>query len=497
MLEFKNIRKSFSGVEVLHGVSFSVDRGKIVALVGENGAGKSTLMKILAGIIPEYSGTVRIGNQLAHFKNPRDAERAGVSIIHQELNLVPDLSIGENIFLGKEPVKSFGRLDFRKLYRESDRVLKEFDFPFSSKTKLKNLTIGWQQMVEIAKALRLDSQIIIMDEPTSALSENEISRLFEKMQLLKSRGKTILFITHRLKEVFEVADEIAVLRDGLFLGKYPINEITREELINLMIGREIPDRTTSFENEAKAELLRVVNLEASREEAKFLSQVNFSLRKGEILGVAGLLGAGRTELLKFLYGELKARYSGKILFGNVEYQPRSASDSISHKIVYLPEDRKTEAIFPDASLRFNSSISALPRISKFGFVKTEQEKNAVNEQFQDLKVVMKSVNQKIPTLSGGNQQKVLLSRVLLLQPRLLLLDEPTRGIDVGSKAEIYSLIARLASRGAGVIITSSEIPELLRVCHRILVLSQGKQTALLNVPETNPREILSYAFKQE
>lgn len=497
MLEFHNIRKSFSGVEVLHGISFSADRGKIVALVGENGAGKSTLMKILAGIIPEYSGTVRIGNQPVHFKNPRDAERAGVSIIHQELNLVPDLSIGENMFLGKEPVKPFGRIDFKKLYRESDRVLKEFDFPFSSKTRLKNLTVGWQQMVEIARALRVNSGIIIMDEPTSALSENEIVLLFRKMEWLKSRDKTIIFITHRLKEVFDVADEIVVLRDGSFVGKYPADGINRDDLIKLMIGREIPEQIASGQTGLSEELLKVENLNVSGDTSGILRDINFSVKKGEIMGVAGLLGAGRTELLKFLYGELRADFTGKILFGNRTYVPHSANDSIRQKIVYLAEDRKTEAIFPDLGLRFNSSISALPRMSKLGFVDTEREKEAVSEQFRDLKVAMKSLNQKIPTLSGGNQQKVLLSRVLLLRPQLLLLDEPTRGIDVGSKADIYFLIEKLAQRGAGVMVTSSEIPELFRICHRILVLSQGKQTALLKVADTSPREVLSFAFKQE
>jgi ribose transport system ATP-binding protein len=496
MLRFENISKSFSGVEVLHNISCSIEPGKIVALVGENGAGKSTLMKILSGVLTDHEGEISLKGRRLKFRNPKEAGQAGISIIHQELNLVPDLSVGENIFLGREPVSRFGRVAFRKLYRDSEQILEEFDFPHPPKQKVRTLAVGWQQMVEIAKALSINAGIIIMDEPTSALSEHEIAVLFEKIRFLKSRRKTVIFISHRLKEVFDIADEVIVLRDGNFVGKYPVKEVTREQLISLMIGREISDVASAGPLELQHEILRVEDLRVFRKGNPVLSGINFVLRKGEVLGVAGLLGAGRTELLKFLYGELNAGFSGRLLLNGKPLKPSSANCSIKNKIVYLPEDRKTEGIFAGQNLLFNSSISVLPEISAFGMVNHSEERRLVSEKFEELNVRMNSLSQLIPTLSGGNQQKVLLSRVLLLNPRLLLLDEPTRGIDVGAKEEIYELIERLSRRGISVMVTSSEIPELIRMCHRILVLSLGKQTAILTADQTNPQEILKLAFKQ-
>lgn len=496
MLEFKEISKSFSGVEVLHRISFSIEPGKIIALVGENGAGKSTLMKILSGIHTEYSGCYLLNGTVRRFRNPRDAERAGVSIIHQELNLVPDLTVGENIFLGKEPVNKLGRVNFKKLYRDSDAILSQFEFPYAPNTKVRNLTVGWQQMVEIAKALYLDAGIIIMDEPTSALSEHEIAILFDKVRLLKSRGKSVIFISHRLREVFDIADEVAVLRDGYFMGKFPISKVGREDLIRLMIGRDMADTISVEAMQPDRDILKINNLRVFSGERTILSGIHFSLMKGEVMGIAGLLGAGRTELLKFLFGELQADYAGELFLEGATYIPSSPPQAINKRIAYLPENRKTEGIFPDHSNRFNSSISILSEISRNGMVDASEEKRLVSGTFKALNVRMKSLNQKIPTLSGGNQQKVLLSRVLLLKPRLLLLDEPTRGIDVGAKQEIYELIHRLSRNGVSVLVTSSEIPELLRVCHRILVLSLGQQTAVLKARETHTQEILKFAFKQ-
>ncbi len=496
MLKFENISKSFSGVEVLHHISCSIEQGKIIALVGENGAGKSTLMKILSGVITDYEGEIHLDGEVLKFRNPKEAERAGISIIHQELNLVPDLTVGENIFLGREPVSRLGKVDFKKLYQDSMELLKEFDFPYSPRQKVRSLAVGWQQMVEIAKALSINAGIIIMDEPTSALSEHEIALLFEKMRYLKSKGKTVVFISHRLKEVFDIADEVIVLRDGNFVGKYPVEDVTREVLISLMIGREISDAAQSARRELKEEVLHVEDLQVFSKGNTVLSGIDFSLHKGEVMGVAGLLGAGRTELLKFLYGELNAAFSGRILFGGKPLKPSSATRSIKNKIVYLPEDRKTEGIFAGQNLLFNSSISVLPEISTAGMVNRNEERTRVSEKFSELNVKMASLNQTIPTLSGGNQQKVLLSRVLLLNPQLLLLDEPTRGIDVGAKQEIYDLIEQLSRQGISVLVTSSEIPELIRMCHRILVLSLGKQTAILTADQTNPQEILKFAFKQ-
>jgi ribose transport system ATP-binding protein len=497
MLEFHQISKSFSGVEVLHQISFSVESGKIIALVGENGAGKSTLMKILCGILPEHEGQIFYNGQEIRPRNPRDAEQLGIAIIHQELNLVPDLTIAENIFLGKEPLQRFGRVDFTKLYTASDKVLQEFSFPYSPKMKVRNLTVGWKQMVEIARAFQVRAQILIMDEPTSALSEHEIQTMFEKMHFLKNKGKTIIFISHRLREVYDIADEIVILRDGKYVGKFLKTDISREQLINLMIGHELTAKTKSKENiDASEEILSVKKLTVHLPQDMDLAGIDFSLRRGEILGIAGLLGAGRTELFKFLYGELKAPFSGKIKYLGKTLVPHSTNKSIDQRIVYLSEDRQGEGIFPHHHLQFNGTLTYLEKLSRFGFVQESHERATINSKFDELRVKRRTLRQPIMTLSGGNQQKVLLSRILLVNPLLLLLDEPTRGIDVGAKEEIYQLIEQLSRQGAAIMVTSSEIPELLRMAQRILVLSNGQQTALLDARNTNPAEILQHAFKR-
>jgi len=497
MLEFRNISKQFSGVEVLHGVSFSVEKGKVVALVGENGAGKSTLMKILCGIYPDYQGEVIIKKRLVRFKNPREAEQAGIAMIHQELNLVPDLSIAENIFLGKEPVGFLGLIDGGTMLHRAETILKEFDFPYSPKIKIKNIPVGWQQMVEIAKALWVQADIFVMDEPTSALSESEIKVLFDKIRVLKKMGKTIIYISHRMSEIFSIADETVVLRDGEFIAHNLIAEVSHEKLVRLMIGREISDRTADNSNLAGDEVLAIKGLKVLHENRYILSDINFALKRGEVLGIAGLLGAGRTELLKYLYGEIKGEAEGDVHFRGGGFRPKSAADSIERGIAYLPEDRKREGIFPELNLVYNSSISILKNLATLGFINQTVERAEVARQFDDLKLKRSSLFQKIATLSGGNQQKVLLSRVLSSEPGLLLLDEPTRGIDVGAKKEIYDLIRELSTAGISVIVTSSEIPELLKICHRILVLSQGSQRAILNAEHTDSQEILRFAFVQD
>ncbi|MFZ0390144.1 MAG: sugar ABC transporter ATP-binding protein, partial [Calditrichia bacterium] len=496
LLEFRNICKSFSGNQVLHEISYSMESGRIIALVGENGAGKSTLMKILCGVLPDYEGGVLLQGKPEHFGNPREAEQAGIAMIHQELNLIPDLSAGENIFLGKEPVGKAGQVNFKKMHRKAEEILTEFEFPFSSRIKIRNLPVGWQQMVEIARALQLDAKIIVMDEPTSALSEHEIELLFGKMRLLKQSGRTLIFISHRLKEIFDIADEIAVLRDGRFMGKFPAQQVTRDQLIRRMIGREYAEQANRNKPGAAEPVLQVQNLQVRQQDKTVLENIHFNLHKGEVLGIAGLLGAGRSELLRFIYGALSGRYSGQITYFNKLYNPLSAAAAIKKGIVYLPEDRKTDGIFPTADLQFNSSISFLPEISSAGFVNNHRERAAVDKQFNALQVRHRSKNQKIPTLSGGNQQKVLLSRVLLLNPKLLLLDEPTRGIDIGAKMDIYKLIQKLSRQGAAILVTSSEIPELLQMCRRVLVLSGGRQTALLDSDKTDPQQILKFAFKR-
>ncbi len=496
MIDFQNISKSFAGVEVLHQISFSIERGTIIALVGENGAGKSTLMKILSGILTDYEGKMLLEGKPVQFANPKQAEMAGISIIHQELNLIPDLSVAENIFLDREPVLNLGLINFKKMHRETETFLKDFDFPYPPHIKVRNLSIGWQQMVEIARTLSLDARVVIMDEPTSALSDSEIKLLFEKIRLLKQKGKTVIYISHRMNEISEIADWIAVLRDGHFMGKFASSEMSREKLIQLMIGREgLEENTTDITKHRDREILKLDKLSVFEGRTKILSDISFTLKEGEVLGVAGLLGAGRTELLKFLYGEKGGNYIGTLQVRDKPYYPHSANHALKHRIAYLSEDRKSEGIFADLDILKNGSISVLKALSRVGFIKSKTEKNVVSAQLTKLNTRMKSLHQKIITLSGGNQQKVLLSRILLIEPEILLLDEPTRGIDVGAKQEIYELVKALSDSGMAIIVTSSEIPELFNMCHHILVLSQGIQSALLPARQTNSQQILSYAFK--
>lgn len=496
LLKFEHISKSFSGVEVLHDINFSVEKGQVVALLGENGAGKSTLMKILCGILTDYKGKFFLNNQHVRFKNPREAEYAGISIIHQELNLVPDLSVAENLFLGREPSSRSGFIDFKKMSRQARTVLEEFEFPYPVSMKIRHLTIGWRQMVEIAKALTVNAEILVMDEPTSALSDSEIEFLFQKIAQLREQNKTIIYISHRMKEIFEVADRVVILRDGYFVGQYGIDEVNSPFLIQRMIGKTISETAAAPHSEFHENIFSMRGVNIVRNRRSFLANIDFDLKRGEVLGIAGLLGAGRTELLKFIYGDFKAHFKGEITFAEKRFFPHSPADSIRQGIVYLSEDRKGEGIFSGMSNLTNTSISILKQLSRVGFIRTGIEKRKVRQKTTELNVRMESTRQQINFLSGGNQQKILLARVLLVRPRLLLLDEPTRGIDVGAKQEIYQLIARLQESGISIILTSSEIPELLWITNRILVLSAGKQTALMNTSETDSKEILSYAFKQ-
>ncbi len=497
MLRISEIRKSFSTVEVLHGVSFEVEKGLVTALVGENGAGKSTLMKVLSGVHSDYTGEITVDGEAVHFKNPGEAKQSGVSIIHQELSLIPHLTVAENIFIGREPTRAFGIVDFSRLFADARTILDEFQFPYPPNTPVRNLSVGWQQIVEVARAFSADAKIFILDEPTSALTESEIEILFEKIRVLKNRGKVIIFISHRLEEIYNIADEVVVLRDGRFVGKYPTGEITRSELIAKMVGRTIGDSKESEPHVGEEMVLKIEGLEITDGAGVTLSDINFDLREGEVLGLAGLLGSGKSELLKFLYGGTIPGYRGTIYLRGKEYIPRSASKSLEAGIFYLSKDRKGEGVFAGLDVTKNCSMSVLSDFAHYGFLDEKAEAAAVHDQVSSLNVKLSSYRQSIRELSGGNQQKVLLGRGLLHRPRLLLLDEPTRGIDVGAKAEIYHLIDRLSASGISFIVSSSEIPELLRICNRILVLHNGRGAALLNVGETDAHEILHYAFGED
>jgi ribose transport system ATP-binding protein len=494
MLELKNINKSFSKVQVLFDISTAIEEKKVTAVIGENGAGKSTLMNILSGAITDYTGTVILDGKKVNFKNIREARDHGISIIHQELNILPDLTAGENIFLGREPVRG-GLIDYKKLYKDADNILTQFKFPYPSDIKMRSVSVGWQQIVEIASALSLNTIIIIMDEPTSALSDSETSILFEKIRYLRSEGKTILFISHRISEVMSISDNIIVMRDGRIAAEIKTEETNREELIRYMAGSSKKKLISSTQVNHGEEVLRLDNISVKSSEVS-LSGINFCLHRGEVLGVAGLLGSGRTELLKFIYGENGDKFEGKIYLKGKEFTPRSSNDSIKKKIIYLPEDRKEEGIFPDHSLLFNAGISVLDKFKSKGLLNYNKEFTIVDNKFNELKVKKRDTGQTVKTLSGGNQQKVLLSRILLTEPEIILLDDPARGIDISSKEEMYQIIKNISASGISVIVTSSEISELLELCSRLVVLSNGKQTALVNAKENNVQDILNYAFKQ-
>jgi len=497
MLKFSGIKKSFKGVEVLHGVSFEIADGSVTAIVGENGAGKSTLMKILCGVHTDYSGEIFIDDQKVTFRNPKEAKDCGISIIHQELSCFPDLTVAENIYIGNEPVNKIGFINFSKLARDSEKILKEFKFPYPSNIKIKNLSVGWQQVVEIVHALSKDAKIIIFDEPTSALTENEIKILFEKIRILKQSGKAVIFISHRFEEIYDIADDIIVLRDGNFIGKYDVKDISRSELIKKMVGKELLETKQNKAARSDEVIFKVNNLNVFKKDKKVLSGITFNLRKGEILGLAGLLGSGKTELLKFLFGEFRASHTGEILLNNEEFKPKSAIHSLKKNIFYLSKDRKAEGIFAGLDLINNSIISVLDNYSSFGFLSERKIHSLVMNQLKMLNLKFNSLHQPIQTLSGGNQQKVLISRGMLTNPCIMLLDEPTRGIDIGAKEEIYNLVKELSTKGISFIISTSEIPELLKICDRVLVLYNGAPTAVLNTKETDTKNILHYTFNQQ
>jgi ribose transport system ATP-binding protein len=494
MIELKKINKSFSTVQVIFDISVSFEEKKVTGIIGENGAGKSTLMNILSGAISDYSGSIILRGEEVSFRNIKEAREKGISIIHQELNILPDLTAGENIFLGREPVRN-GLIDYKKLFSDADKILEQFRFPYTANTKMRTLSVGWQQIVEIATALSLNREIIIMDEPTSALSDNETRVLFEKIQFLRKEGKTILFISHRISEVMAISDNIIVMRDGRIAAELKTEATNRDELIGYMAGSSKKGSSRKSAVNRSEEVLKLSNVSV-RSSSLSLQDINFTLHKGEVLGVAGLLGSGRTELLKFIYGEHGGKYSGKLYLKQKEFSPRSSSDSIRKKIIYLPEDRKEEGIFPDHSLLFNAGISVLNKFKLNGLLNHEKELNIIEAKFDELKVRRNNPGQMAKTLSGGNQQKVLLSRILLTEPEIILLDDPARGIDINSKEEMYQIIRYVSLKGISVIITSSEIYELLELCSRILVLSNGKQTALVSSSENNVQDILNHAFKQ-
>jgi ribose transport system ATP-binding protein len=496
MLKIESVSKRFPGVRALHDVSFEVVPGEVHALIGENGAGKSTLMKILSGVYTDYEGEVLLDGQLLTLGGPREAQRRGIAIIHQELNLIPELTVAENIFLGREPRTGAGLLDVTRMEQESRSLLNRLNLAIPPDRPVKWLRVGEQQLVEVAKALSLDARLLILDEPTSALSQAEIDRLFTVIAALKDHGVTMIYISHKFDEIFRIADRVTVLRDGECIGTRSIAEADQQSLIRMMVGRSLSDLFPKEVATVGEEALRVEHLDLlpGRGGGRTLSDISFTLRRGEILGIAGLMGAGRTELLETLYGVHSAqRVHGRIEIAGQEQRITSPRDAIRAGLAFVTEDRKTQSLILKLSVAHNLTLAALHRFLRFNVVKSREENDAVERSIEQLRIKTPSSNIDVDKLSGGNQQKVALAKCLLTRPRVLLLDEPTRGIDIGAKVEIYGLISRLAQEGAAVVIASSELLELLAMCDRIIVLCEGRLTAELSRSEATQERIMEAA----
>ena len=496
IISIHSVTKRFPGVTALADVSLDIAAGELHSIVGENGAGKSTLMKILSGVITDFEGDFLLAGKPVKFGGTRDAEAAGISIIHQELNLVEQLSAAANIFLGREIRGWLGLRDDRAMEQAAGRLLRELECEIDPRELAGALRVGDQQLIEIAKALSLESDILIMDEPTSALTESEVARLYRVIESLRKRGVTILYISHKMDEVFHLSDRITVLRDGRLVRTLRRSDTAPKEVTHLMVGREIEAVDFGAQRTAGEVLLRVENLSLpwpGHARGYRLKDVSLELRRGEILGIAGLMGAGRTELLECLFGAAAEVPSGKIILGSREVRFRHPREACQAGIGLVTEDRKRLGLFAAMNVGENVSICTLDRTGAAGWINRSKEWALAGEVSQKLAVKMSSLSAAITSLSGGNQQKCIIGRWLLTQPQVLLLDDPTRGVDVGAKAELYRLMDQLVRGGIGIIMTSSELPELLTVCDRILVLSEGRLTASFLRSEATEQKIMEAA----
>jgi ribose transport system ATP-binding protein len=482
------ITKKYPGVTALDNVDFELERGEVHVLIGENGAGKSTLMKVLSGAEVKNSGKIFLEDKEVSISNPIDAQKLGIVMIYQELNLVPQLSVGENIFLGREPKKKNGLIDWNKLYDESIKYLSKLSSDINPKKKVETLSVAEQQIVEVAKALSYNAKIIIMDEPTAALTTKEVAELFKVIKWLKSQNIGIIYISHRMEEIYEVGDRITILRDGKFVHCCKLNEITREEIIHKMVGRELDKEFPKKFFQKGREILRVENL--SRKGV--IDNISFSLYQGELLGFSGLVGAGRTELARLIFGADK-KSSGKIYLEGKEVEINSPADAIKNGIALLTEDRNKQGLILDMSIAQNVTLSNLAGIMKGLFIDKKKEKDVVTEYSNDLNIRTPSIYQITRNLSGGNRQKVVLARWLFTNSKVVIFDEPTRGIDVGAKYEIYNLINNLLEKGIAVIMISSELPELLGMCDKIAVMHQGKIKGFLDHKDATQEKIMILA----
>jgi len=490
LLQVQDVSKGFPGVQALDKVQFELRRGEVHALVGENGAGKSTLMKILSGVYRPDAGTIIYKGKAVHFQNSREAAAAGIGIIYQELNLVPHLTVAQNIYIGREPRTWLGYIDDRKMNVDAAALLAKLNLNIDPTIRLNQLSVSKQQMVEIAKALSKDSEILIMDEPTSALTESEIDELFKVIHGLRDRGVGIIYISHRLDELKHIVDRITIFRDGHYIATSDYNAITMEEIINKMVGRKLENLFPPRQNVPTGKkLLEVKHITRTG----ILKDISFDLFEGEILGIAGLMGAGRSELARAIFGADPIT-SGEILRDGRKLDIRSPADAIRHGIAYLSENRKEEGLAIKMALNMNVTMANVPQVSRrFAIISRNQELQATRTYVDELDIRTPSLEQLVNNLSGGNQQKVVVAKWLFRDSRILIFDEPTRGIDVGAKYAIYELIGKLAREGVGVIMISSELPEILGMTDRVLVLHEGRLTATLQTRATSQEEILNHA----
>ncbi|WP_054937323.1 sugar ABC transporter ATP-binding protein [Moorella stamsii] len=491
------ITKDFPGVRALSRVNFSAKKGEIHALVGENGAGKSTLMKILSGVYPYYSyqGKLILFGKEQKFTKPRDAEQAGIAIIHQELMLINELSVAENISLGHLDSR-YGLVNWERVNERAKKVLKQLNLEINVRTKVKNLGVGQKQLVEIAKALSLHSKVLILDEPTAALTETEVVQLFNVLRTLKQKGMTLIYISHRMGEVFEIADRISVLRDGQLICTEDRENMTHQKVVSLMVGREITSLFPDAHIEPGEELLKIENYSVPNPDkvGKWVVKgANLAVRAGEIVGIAGLLGSGRTELVSAIFGAYKSKGIGKIYIKGRKVTIKNPKQAIRQGLAFVTEDRKFNGLLLQSSIMQNISLASLKTISKNGLILKPAEKRLAESLVKDLRIKTPGVNIRVSNLSGGNQQKVVLAKWLATKPMILILDEPTRGVDVGAKSEIYQIMKELAANGVGIIMVSSDLPEIIGMSDRIYVTHQGEITAELKKSEATEELIMQYA----
>lgn len=499
ILQAHAISKSFPGVRALNAVNLKLRRGRLTALLGENGAGKSTLMNIIAGVFSQDSGDITLAGKTVHFANPRQARDAGIAMIYQELNLLPNLSVAENIFLGREPLNRWGLIDTATMHQATERLLTELKLEIKPDTALHQLRVGQQQLIEIAKAISSHARVIIMDEPTSAITEQEITVLFSIIATLKKRGVAIAYITHKLEELPHIGDDAIVMRDGKLIATAQLGNLSRDEMVHLMVGRHMHTTPTREPQHSACEVLRTEDICLShpdRPDDFLVHKLNFSVHAGEVVGIFGLMGAGRTELLETIFGLHPKCSSGVTFINGKPVNINSPAKAIACGLALAPEDRKREGLILGMSVQENITLARLNHHSRWGLINARTDKTMADATISRLHVKTPSGKALIGNLSGGNQQKVILGKWLANKPCALLLDEPTRGIDVGAKAEIYTMIHALRESRIAIVVVSSELPEILALADRIIVLSEGRKTAEFNRAEANSNAIMKAALPQ-